>query len=187
MKGSVELRKALNLRSENINDLTFSKIATAAHDVENKDIYWKSDNRTIAGVYCGIPQASTKERLWKHLSCDNSSNYNSETVAQLLVRGGLETDKNVQAEVNGKSVDLVAVRPIYASTLIAGNIISNEINISPDENKNIKEKFRTDSINGLKTFPNADDIEKASFEQQDTVTFGIPIVNTAKDANPKCS
>ena len=52
VKGSVELRKALNLRSENINDLTFSKIATAAHDVENKDIYWKSDNRTIAGVYC---------------------------------------------------------------------------------------------------------------------------------------
>ena len=120
VKGSVELRKALNLWSENSNDLTFSKIATAARDVEGKDIYWKSDNRSIAGVLCGIPQASTKERLWQDLSCDSSSNYNSEAVAQLLVRGGLETDKDVQAEVNGKSVDLVAVRPTYASTLIAG-------------------------------------------------------------------
>jgi hypothetical protein len=107
--------------------LTFERIADAAQVMRGKNVRWKSSEGTIAGIYCGVPRDSGTNIFWTKLACDSDAKYNPETVAQLLMNGGFDTAGLISREVNGRHVDLVAVRPDYASVLLAGNQAAHNI------------------------------------------------------------
>jgi hypothetical protein len=116
VKGSPDLQKTLNLPTDP-NEFTFSMIAEAAHSAQGRDLRWKPSNQTISGIYCGIPKSKTKNNGWRDLSCDDNSNYNSETVTRLLLNGGLDINDRITNNVNGQPIRLVVVQPSYASVL----------------------------------------------------------------------
>ena len=182
--GSAELRKTLELWSNDPNDLTFSKIAQAARAAREKGVTWTPTNRKIAGIYCGIPKGQTKKVAWGDLSCDSSAVYNSEAVARLLLNGGLETNEEVNANVNGKSIELVAVRPAFASALIAGNETPSIVH--DDGSKIVLNWHRVNDIEKeITEIRTPAYIRDVVFEQNNVVTFGTPVVDAAVGSNFK--
>jgi hypothetical protein len=192
VKGSEDLRKTLELWSNDPKELTFPKIAEAARLAQEKGVTWKPTNRPIAGIYCGIQKGQDKEGAWQNLSCDSAATYNSEAVAQLLVRGGLETNEDVKTNVDGNSIDLVAVRPAFAFALITGNkkpvLTLNYPNDLPDYQTNPPAAAEQTGLNLGDTIVkthNSDNIKDVVFEQKNIVTFGTPIVDAPIGSNSK--
>jgi hypothetical protein len=120
VKSSPQILDVLKLPSYGLNELTFSKIARAASISSGNIAGLKTSNRAISGTYCIIPER-VAEQGSVDFPCDSTAKYNAEAVAELLLSGGLDLNSDIKTKVDGKTVDLVRVRPDYAESLLVAN------------------------------------------------------------------
>lgn len=129
VKESPGLQTALSL-TKDPDELTFPKIAEAARLAQGKEVAWNPSVQVISGFYCGIPKDQSMTASTEQLTCDRSARYNSEAVAQLLMRGGLDTTNTIYGESDGHNIDLIAVRPSFASVLISSNLSADNLKVA---------------------------------------------------------
>lgn len=180
--GSPDLQKTLKLYS--LSDLTFPKIAGAARIAQKAGVKWEPSNKLIAGVYCSKPKTSMDGGSWEHLTCDTSAKYNSDTVIQLLMRDGFDTTGTFKNDIYGRPVELIPVRQSYAYPLIAGNIAADNLmttyNRGGDWASDYTAAYHFNNV--INNGASSEGAKSVAFLNEDTVTFGTPIVESANEA-----